>query len=832
MSAYSHLKKFIDFMGLNLKADDLTRDRNFATESENVVLGDQGQLSKRPGYHTKEDTDDGGIFTHTKVIESSGDSYEQLVGFVGNGDNTVPYVCDDVNTENNTGISVYYSGGGIGELQIEPVNSTTTTLTLWENGSVVLSHNIFFETFAGTLPFINGTANFVASAISFAGNSSRLDYVPRQRIAGSSDPLIIKSWEFGNQTAAINIPDTSSIRLHLDAGIQIKPVNIKGVSYFQSNENEIWKYDGEYFSRAGLPNTLFTITPAIVGTNDKRYFAFQTRQIDYVGNEIFGPIVYSNQFTGANDAYDIKISVQEIAGNVKHLKANSATVLIGTANGIDTKTVDYIGGLYGTANQFKVGDKISSVAVGVIGKPSIYGTITVITGTTITYESATPNSLSISNGDYITHRLWVDIYGTINNGSKGGPYYLLSNQAPAIDVYDPSSISPVNFANAGVVLGSTLQNDPQLDQRFNWSAGLPKGNVLAKFQNSLIITGAQEIPGTVNFSDQQGPEQFDLGVNSFLVDGDVTGAGSTKEHLAIFTKKTIDVVTGDLPTNQFRVDRVSSDFGCLSHFTIVALDEDRLIYMTKRGPYQLINGLPFPLGKHTSPSGEVSSPLEPYFSGKRQQDLHGYDGTYRPQFDTAVGVLWPKQQLYLLYIKETQNFASNVDTLFVYDYDRNIWVSKWTGINFERGATIFLDDLWFESGGGAIRRFNKTNTSFDYNDSGNAIDFTYSFAWEHLNEPSIFKKFIRTRIYSLHATEPDMTSFNLTLTTQKDFNTSNTYTSIVNDTMTVGTPKTYKFKGMKSLAQRIKITNGTMNENISISAIDIEMTAPFKDIKE
>ena len=100
-------------------------------------------------------------------------------------------------------------------------------------------------------------------------------------------------------------------------------------------------------------------------------------------------------------------------------------------------------------------------------------------------------------------------------------------------------------------------------------------------------------------------------------------------------------------------------------------------------------------------------------------------------------------------------------------------------MNFANGADKFQHKIWFDSdkiatNGDIEHEINTslhTNSKIDYADNQVAISWKYASNWESYGEPSVPKKYVRLKLYSLDTPLQnfDETDFSIDITTQHEF---------------------------------------------------------------
>lgn len=364
----------------------------------------------------------------------------------------------------------------------------------------------------------------------------------------------------------------------------------------------------------------------------------------------------------------------------------------------------------------------------------------------------------------------------------------------------------------------------------------PTGKYCTVSQNLLVISGDNGNVNTVYYSDIDSPEYFPTD-NSFNVDttfGDkVTGLAPLGNALFVFKGRSVFGVTGQIAEDKFRVDLFSkSRVGCVSHDSIQEV-KGGLVFLSEKGVF-IVN-------PQTQNTEELSGAVEPLFD-----DL---------DLTQATSVNWLSKDKYILYVPEKNTDYESTATIFVYDHFRDAWLI-WDNINAMGGMGIVDSELYFIERrnsvieGGTARFLYKIldqNDTWDYADHTAPISFDYKSHWEAVQEPSMYKKFLRFKIHSLDASRNDFEtdSFSIKLRTERNYIAEpHTETTLIFSGESSGqwgvgkwgqfawggarklSEKT-KLKSAKSLSMRFVLTNESLHENILISGYEIEAVAPY-----
>lgn len=344
------------------------------------------------------------------------------------------------------------------------------------------------------------------------------------------------------------------------------------------------------------------------------------------------------------------------------------------------------------------------------------------------------------------------------------------------------------------------------------------------WRNSLVLTGFPADPDLVLYEDIEYLEGFSLS-NSFLTQsrqgGENSGIKSQDNSLFIFKEESITLVTGDLNTGQFQVDLLTEEgIGCVSNASIIE-SQGRIWFMSREGVYSVaLDGL-------KEESGDLSPIFEKEFAAEDLRRTVALNNTLDGRL--------------LFNVSQTpadQPSAASLEGNKTYCY--NIQLGKWfiwDTVDFSGGISIKGRDIWFLgqfSTAGinsiALKRFSRTFTELDFADRGEPIIARYKSNWETLGEPSIPKKFVRMKIFSVDNERQRFESpdFTLRVQTEHDYvygqtvsqNDLRFYDSVL-ETSVISRRTRLKPKKARSL--RYILENSQFNKNMLISGVEFEV---------
>ena len=380
----------------------------------------------------------------------------------------------------------------------------------------------------------------------------------------------------------------------------------------------------------------------------------------------------------------------------------------------------------------------------------------------------------------------------------------------------------------------------------------PKGKYITAHKNLLVVTGdrndlnnvAYSLPKNITTS-EIGSEYFPDDTNAVVVESPVstriTGAASLRDLLYVFHEDSISYVSGavDDPEGVPSVDLLTREggIGCLAQYSIQEI-QNSLIFLSSKGIY-MINS--------TGALQETSALIKPILledNLKRQR---------------CVSFVWTERNIAIFCIpKESVDNSGNIYTtdpvIVVFDFYNKAWL-EWTNIDISGGASLYKDTPHFNSRVADKSRlitFNNTNSTFDFCDHTDAIDFEYQTNWESLSEPSISKKFTRLKLFAQDTDESFETpGFDMTVTMQKDYDLKDIASMTFDYGKSIaggwgvspwamfpwGNNSTSVFKAKlpstKAKCLKLVFSNRNANENVLITNYEIEVKMPYrKGMKE
>lgn len=817
---YILAKSFAAFRGLDLRSGDLLRTKEFASDMRNCEFRSTAALSKRKGYHIKENSaGQGALAVYNNLNTSNGVITDNLVS----ADESL-YVLEEGS------ITLTYSGSGTAYYTCKATGSSIE-FNLYEDDVLVTSQNL--GTGLESVPVTQSSFVATLDALSdFTASSTGVDTGPAAFLPFSERTDIGSSVTITTSyNTEVNSPSGSPFAAHWakrnDPEFEIMSyVNLNGLLYISNGYDELHKYDGQNVYRAGMPeggDVSASLTGSGTITNSSLKYRLVYYQVDNKGNIVEG--IMGGSSTG------ISAVAQTVDVTVDNIEASSgfntnAAIIDGTQSGVTTIAVDD-----GSAGDHTL--KVGDTAYFYDDSTSAYVTreVTARTASSITIAGA---AVDVTDNTVISNNLRIDIY---RNQSSGSTFYLVES------IPNNSFASTQVFSDNVPDASLGAEYIEPIKQR-----GLPpKGRYITLYRNQLIISGFTDDVDAVAYSDVDSPEYFPAGQNRFNVDtekGDkVTGVKTLNSVLYVFKGQTIHTLTGDLINDDFRVDILTTGgVGCVANATIQEVNGN-LFFLDKDGVYSVSQG--------ADGVQEISELISPEFSSNEYN------------FSRAVAQYWLEQDKYCLYMPELETNGGNITAtsnslVYVYDFFRQGWLI-WSNINALGGLVTFNEVLWtvginYNTNTSNVDRllqeFQNTGTSVDYSDHEQAISSYYKTHWETLGEPSVFKKFLRLKLFSLDVDVTDFETqlFKIQMTTEQNFNDvpiymhefdfangatggwgENPWGAFPWGDARLSFIKT-KLKSNKAQSLRLTFENNNVNKNYLLSGYELEIAAPYSAV--
>lgn len=758
---YVFTKRYDNHYGLDLKSDDLSRSIKFASLIKNAQYRKSGAIEKRPGFQAHAASVGGfGQFTYNRVDPVTGIEAPVEVTF-----NQTPYKLNFstlnvtyVGSDATALLSIFFDTVS-DEYRCQILEGSLTVLDMalglgFDEASPVTISDLSVA--------IDALANFTSSVTGATTTPAAFLKITRDWDLASSGGAfagLAGYWTAINTT--VTNPFSGYYAHRNDTDFEnVSVVQLNNVLFCTNGYDEVHKYDGQTFYRAGVPNPP-SLTSAVGAagaiTGNNYLWKAQIVQKDAVGNFIEGNWLVTTPI--------INLAAQRgtlTVGNVlagTGFNTNGALVN-GNQVGVTVITVT------NSPHTMQVGD--TAYFLDRSTGNYVERVVTARTATTITIAGAAVN---VNNGDAISNNLRIVLYRSKTSGSTPTVFYVVNeipnNSFAATQTYDDN------------------KTDAQLGEQFieplTDRSPPPKGKYNSAFAGLHILAGDLMAPNTVYFSDVDGSEYFpNTGTNEFDVPtpkGEIiSGLAPNNEVFAIFKDPGIVIVSGDLATGQIKVDHITSDIGCKAHATIKEV-KGALCFLDSKGPYRMVGGqIPRPLGELVDPeTQQVYGRLEPVF------DQRGKTDAFRLNLKKAVAINHGLAEKYILFLPvdtsqfAAGNWASANSRVFAYDYSRDAWL-EWNNLNMAGGLSVLGDELYWQERRYSDFTLGITNVMYrqlnlgdawDYQDNDIAVDWDYGAQWETLDYPKVSKRFIRVGVYSLE--EIPNNDFSVNVQTEVDF---------------------------------------------------------------
>lgn len=818
-------KNFGQFKGLDLESSDLSRDPKYASAMENADLSGAGALVKRPGYQAIAGNVAGyGMGVYENINTTTAVVTETPVTF----DDSLYTLVDD-------SFTVTYSGSAISLLNIKlDTDDNVFRLVITEDQVEILNQNLgvgydesVTTAVSAVISTIDALADYAATGGTITtGSAAFLNLKNDVQLSATATTIAYKRWAQANEPLA-NPLATTLAQKNSSSFENPVSVSLNNVLYVSTGYDQMRKFDGQNFYRAGMP----AATPIPTGADaaagsiaaSTYYYKYLYHQTDAKGNIVEGIISSPSAgiVVGASRAVDLVVTNIAASSGFN----TGCAIINGAQSSTTTLTVD-------TGHTLVVGDTAylyDSVSSGYVTR-----VLTAVTATTITWAAAT--SITVADNAVISNNLKIGVYRTLAAGTNASPYYLVA-EIPNDSI--GASTQTYRDSKADASLGAEYITPIK-------SHGLPPiCKYMTAHVSQLVLTGDPANANKVYYSDIDSPEYFPAGDNSFLVDAfpgaKTTGIGSLETILVVFKDKSVQGVTGDLADDSFRVDEIPyGGVGCAAHHSIQKIG-DALMFLSKKGIFSVTSQGISPIG----------NPI--------LRDFIRFDSPYSLIKSTSIN--WVKNSKYVLFLSSestdgSSNTYSNTDSVvYAYDYDDAAWL-KWTNINAAGGFCFSDERLYFSSrrldSDSAVMEhvtniFNEYGDLLDFTDHHAAIDFTYSTHWESLGEPDVFKKFLRLKIFSLpnDIVAGAVPLFDIDIDQEFNYNAPAVLNSFnmdfSNGTSGWGngawgsfpwgdsalTELRGKLKVIKARAMRLTFRNNTAMANVLISGYELEIAPPY-----
>ena len=822
-------KAFDNFLGLDLRTSDLLREKGAATAMNNAVFRTTGALSKRNGYQFSVRGDLGssdiianGLFTWRDVNTTTGASTEKLIGV---GQDLFEKKVDTFTVTALNSKTATYS---------VVVNSTTNVMEfIIKDLTTPATHTIALGTGLGgsdktvttLVSDINALTNFSASGASSSGNEKAafVDVATDLDVSASGTTVNVQYWDKCTLPNGYTTPFSSHFAQKTSTDFEnMSFVDVNNVLYISNGFDALHKFDGLRCYKAGVPQVAsLAVADSSSGTTFSAGNKFDYRA-EYEFKDAKGNLI-TGQLTSA---------VTQTQVGTKDIDVTVANLQSGTGYNVDQASVN---GNQSTVTTITVtaGHKLQDgdfvYLLDRTGTSIVQREVTATTATTIVIDGA---AVDVNSGDIISN-IKISLYRTKEYSGSGIPGLFFLVKELVSDTGNATQVHTDGLTDA--LIGA------QLIEPIKAHELPPVGKYMISWRGQLVITGKPDESDVVFYSDIESPEFFPTG-NSFKVNNASTGIGTLDNVVYVYQSTAISAVTGELDNaRDFSVTEASREgIGCSAHATIQEVKR-QLWFLSDEGVFSIDPA------KGLVKQGEQIDPK--------------FDAGNVFNFKQAVAYNWVKNDKYLLFMpsldQDTGNTISSNDTtseILVYDYFRQAWL-EWSNFNFMGGITVLDNKLMF------VRRSTNTasstpfseltsiligRTGTDYADHTEVTTFSYSTHWETLEEPSIWKKFLRIKMHSLDTSLNtfEVDSFILTVKAQHNYILNNIATISMDfsggaagwglggwgefpwgEARLLSAKNKMASKKVKS--HKLEFSNSTLHENILISGYELEIVTPY-----
>lgn len=825
------VKSFINHNGLDLKSSDIVRDPKYSSGMLNAQYKKNGDIGKREGKRVSASSFGGsGLFNYRRINTENQQVEDILIS-----------VSDEVFRLYQSQITIAYTGASLSsvlELFFDPdageykCQITEDTTLILDQGLGIGYDEASIFTLADLKTAIDALTDYTMTIVGDTTVPAAFIDLIRVHNLSNGDSEVEASYGVEVNSVSAN-PLPGNVTYQADENFENTTfVQLNNVLYMSNGYDDMLKYDGQNLYRAGLP-TPSTAPITVLGgagslTSPTGYrHSIVYSQIDAVGNEVTSNrSSESVALTPAGQSIDVTYNNILLGSGFN----TNAGIVNGAQAGVNTITVDDGGA---GAHTLKIGDT-AYFFDGVTGE-YVTREVTGITGSSITIDGA---AVDVADNDVISANLRVQIY----RNQDGGNFVYLVEEVPN-NPFQATSTYNDDIADSALgiqYIDPISPHDPP-----------PKGRYIASYNNQMFLGGRLDLPNSVAWSAPESPEYWSPSLFSITTqspNGDsVTGLKQSNEVMAIFEERAIHIISGDIANNNIRVDTITKDIGCVSHHTIQEV-RGSLYFLSDRGVWSTTSGqLPV----------ERSWLIEPKFD--RQTTI---PDEQKRILKRSVAVNFRDKEQYILFIpaEDTlglERYANEFSTIYVEDYFRSAWL-EWGGFNMSGGAVVHNNRLYFVENdnsafSGAVRRnlFYQMDRgdNWDFNDNENPVEATYATAWYNFDNPSIFKKFLRFKIFATE--ETDNNAFMLDIDIEKDFIADNVIGTFEIDfssgadgygISSYGTApygdvfesnRKYKIGPIKAKSLRFVMKNNSPQENIDVTGWEVEVATPYRqELKE
>lgn len=456
------------------------------------------------------------------------------------------------------------------------------------------------------------------------------------------------------------------------------------------------------------------------------------------------------------------------------------------------------------------------------------------------------DSINFINNSYISNNIRANIYRSKGTGvTLADGEYPLQYLNTIIPVPFDSTLTSYDDDTLDENLGPLWEQKIEIGQvPFKNTDGLsPDVSIVCNHQGRLYLAGNPEAVNTLYRSDILfGPEFYnpfgflDLNLETGIA-SKITAIGSTSDNLVVGKTRGIKLISGDLSTDtNIRIDDISFDLGLVNQASTVSAI-GKCIGLTQLGPVEIDSqgqlqfiGSQELAGKSRLEGVLKNNNLALDFSAAVVNMEKGYYAFYLPNRG-LTGSTQVNNNSYLQF-NQGSNFNSNTSfgSLYVYLITQDAWF-QWERFDATGGAYIkdgLLHAVRTGSLGSVILRENASGTLSDYVDWYQAINLDVATNWIDLQEPYLFKQFIRALIQNVEKDPLSVNDYSIEIIAEKDWVSDVSQSAVtISDLEKVGYGQ-MKIRGNKSRSMRIRLKSSILKQRPIITGLTIEISAPFR----
>ena len=813
-------KVFNSFKGLDLRTSDILRSNDAATSLTNMTYRQTGAMSKRKGFQhtTKDGTGGYGLTTYSNVNLTTGVVTEEIIGIDDNLTKLNPYsftITYTATANSNTFFTLFLN------------TSNTFEFNLYDDSTLVLTHDLGSGnegspvTVDDLTTLINAETNFTCTTAD-GGNTNPAAFIPvaKRTSINTTAQVVFEVMENIVGPSGLSNPFSTFYGQRNSTDFENATfAELSDILYIATGHDNLMKYDGSRCYRAGMDqHTTLTIADDASGTafaiGEVHSYQAVYEYVDAKQNTVIGMPSAINTYT--------QIANKDLNATVTYLTDSDFNidqcVVDGIQSGVNNILVD-------TGHPLQVGDFIF-VDDGVSGEVTSRKITALPDATHITIDGA---AVDVGDNDVIS-TVRITLYRTEDHQATPTAPTLFYITKEFVNDSSGTTLAYTDALSDALLSGNAQWVDPIK------AHGLPpKCRYIDEWRGQLIMSGELANVTTVYYGDIENPEYFPPFDQSFIVDRKVTGLKALDNALYVFKKHSIDGVTGDFATDSFQVDKLSREgVGCSAHNTIQEV-QGRLFFLSERGVYAINNEGLDPIGSPIEPKFAINNPFT---------------------FKQATAYVWQADKKYVIFMP---NFTSGTDysidtasETYAYDYFRSSWL-EWSNFNLMGGMAEKNGNIYKmardNSNGSSyqVHKILQNSNEYDYADHTSAISFSYKSPWFAMQEPSVWKKYLRCKIHSYDTTINDFEndSFTIRLQSEHDYNSARQWTDITYDfsggalgwglgpwgefpwgEIRISQLKK-KMASKKVRSLRVILTNSTIYENVLISGLEFQVATPY-----